>query len=122
MMDAQPGQKTNQELLLKTAYECRGRIIQLVTEMEVMIDKYIAEYFIEDEDKQMELISLVIASNVGLKAKNLIFEYLLHQKKDNKPEDIKVLIKQIDAIVIQRNVFAHWPVNISKESEDLFFS
>ena len=70
---------TNQELLLKTAYECRGKIIQLVTEMEVMIDKFIAEYFIKDEDKQTELINLIISSQIGLLAKKSIFEYLLYQ-------------------------------------------
>ncbi|MEP6749401.1 MAG: hypothetical protein ABJB86_16820 [Bacteroidota bacterium] len=109
-----------QEALLESAYASRGRIIQLATEMEAMIDLIISKYFTEDTIKQEELIMTVLSPCVGLGKKSGLLEFVLSKKTENSKPDIDMLIGQIEKIVAQRNIFAHWPLDFSKAALQLF--
>ena len=111
---------TTMDAVLEATYASRGRILQLTIEMETLIDIYISEYFVHDEDKQRELTMLILSPKVNLAAKTEILSYLLAKNPDNKASDIKILTENITTIIAERNIFAHWPVDFSKPALQLY--
>lgn len=98
--------------ILKVAYDSRGKIIQTVTEIERMIDYYIASKFLTDEDKIIELI-ITIISPLTLANKIEILSLLI--EKYDKPflDSHLGFMALLTRIREERNRFAHWPLEFS---------
>lgn len=101
----------------------RGQIIHICTELETIIDIYIAKHFLprqEDDNKVQELVCLILAPRVTWENKRQVFTCLVdvynpdfRKKNSQYPTDFDLMIQT-------RNNFAHYPFDNSKDANEKY--
>ena len=107
-----------EELIAKTSYDVRGRILQKMVELEIIFDTYVASHFSGDNnDKFQEFISLMM-SGTPLFRKWAIMYYLLsvHNKEFLLKNKEVITNKKLQDIIEIRNLFAHFPIDFSEDA------
>lgn len=106
----------------EAALRQRGLIITGAVTLESSINLFLAIHFCGESDIAIELIETVFATRkYTFDSKRDTFQAILNKepKRYNVP-DIKELCKKIKSIGEKRNMFAHWPLDNSKECLLLF--
>jgi tRNA G18 (ribose-2'-O)-methylase SpoU len=100
----------------KIAFLRRGSIINEAILLERQIDTYISKHFCKDEEKQKELMELIICTDrITFSSKHQVLKVLLEKYN---PEFLKVnenILKDITTIIEHRNIFAHYWLVTSDE-------
>ena len=96
----------------------RGTVLTACINLELIMDIYIAEQFCDSKDDVNELCSLIITPRVPWREKLEIFKVLISKNSENFKIKNTNFYKDILNIIDHRNVFAHFPANISKAGLD----
>jgi hypothetical protein len=128
--------------MMATASKYRGDILNEVSLLEYAIDRYICDYFVGDSLQKNEDMKVAILGNnrMTLDGKKQVFEYLANKydsswtknyksirsvKNTNskKPPKRHTLNSDLQFIISERNVIAHYIIDSSKDvleqSEDV---
>jgi hypothetical protein len=106
----------SKELIMQNVYATRGRIIQLTIQIETSIDIYISNHFTTDEEKNTELICLILAPRVNFEGKVQVFSYLVDKYHPEFKKEHKGYLKELIDIGEKRNIYAHYPIELSTQS------
>lgn len=98
----------------------RGRFIESCIQLETMMDAYIAQHFCDTNEKVSELAYLVLAPRVSWREKLEIFKVLITKYNKKFEEEYGDFFKDITHIIEHRNVFAHFPADITPDGFKLF--
>ncbi|MCO5945343.1 hypothetical protein [Mucilaginibacter flavidus] len=100
--------KQKLEALIQLSIKYRGEILHDSIQIEKEVDTFLANYFINDVEKQIELLELIL-DRLTFDAKLAIFDTMLkklhpgiYEKKFSK------LISELRILKDQRNMFAHY--------------
>jgi len=108
-----------QTQIIESAQALRGKVIQKMIEMDIRIDIIIGNYFTANEEKHREL-TLVVFGSINTSAKIPILEYVLSRDETNEKASMSQLLNNMRKVIEERNVLAHWPVNITEEGQNAF--
>jgi hypothetical protein len=106
------------DLLESTAMLFRGSVIQRACELELVIDLYIAQYFTKDNQKIINYLQL-ISPRLTFDSKREIFNFLIKKYNPEFEEQFKYHA-DLDKIIKQRNIFAHYVIDKSEFSIKAF--
>ncbi|MDQ3843634.1 MAG: hypothetical protein M3342_06415, partial [Bacteroidota bacterium] len=109
-----------QKTILKHICEARGRIIHHAIEVEYLISMYIAQHFTKDEVKAEELIAMILLPRMTFENKLQIFEQLILKYNHEFKTAFPSFRNDINEIIEERNIFAHYPTDFSKEAIEEF--
>lgn len=100
---------------LDHAHDVRGRIINSIAEMEQSIDRYIAGYFCNNNEKRNELIDVIISTkHLTFQSKAEILQHLLEKNGHvTKSEGKKLYGHLVNTIASKRNILAHCSLHSS---------
>jgi len=98
----------------------RGRFIESCIQLETMMDAYIAQYFCDTNEKVSELVYIVLAPRVSWREKLEIFKVLITRYNKKFVDDYGDFYTDILHIIEHRNVFAHFPADITPDGFKLF--
>lgn len=106
--------------LLNRAATLRGGILNGVILLERIIDSYLAAYFTADEVKRGELMSMLFAASNGMpmKQKTVLFKKLLKKNEETFFKENSEFFKDIDYVIEQRNIFAHYLIETGQSAID----
>jgi hypothetical protein len=107
---------TTVDAILAATFDIRGRVLQRAIEIETLLDIYISEYFTKEKVKNAELINLLLAPRINFDNKVQIFTYLVDEYAPDFRKAYPKFTTEFKHIIEERNVFAHYPVDFSKES------
>lgn len=103
--------------LIHKAWIARGSVINETALLELHIQQIIAEYFCNTQEKQIELVNVILGTEkITFNSKKEILKYIIEKKY---PEFIKKNPKwnnDLTEIMQQRNIFAHFALDTRKES------
>jgi hypothetical protein len=111
---------SDQEIISQCAFDIRGRILQLAIEFEKIMEIYIAEHFTNDLSKIQELIVLILAPRMTLSQKREVFYYLVETHNKEFFDKNSVVMGKLNDLVVERNIFAHWPVDFGPEAINIY--
>lgn len=98
----------------------RGTIITACINLEIIIDLYISERFADTNEKINELSSLIITPRVTLREKLNVLKILMKKYHPKFAKDKKEVFSNINNIIEHRNVFAHYPINLSEKAIEIY--
>jgi hypothetical protein len=98
----------------------RGHIMQRCIEVENTIDLFIATYFARQAPKQDEMLGLILGPRMTFNNKREVFVYLLENYYTDFIVSHPDLISDTLMIVEERNIFAHYPIDVSNEAKEKF--
>jgi len=110
---------TQEERIYDAVYNIRGRVIQWAVQIESIIDLYIAESFISDENKIIEFVSL-FGSRIPFMEKLNIFRHIVDTSRPDFGQAIPNYFNDLKGINEFRNIVAHLPVPFSQNEMDDF--
>ena len=108
-----------QERMIKSACLSRGRVVHLVTFTEAMIDYYIAKQFVSGNDN-IGRLKVLLLGEINLGKKSQLFMYFVEKNKAVPEKRLGKLTKDIEGVLNERNLFAHFPLLMSKDAKDTF--
>lgn len=98
----------------------RGAMIQACTDLESVMDLYLAEHFCESEQKIEEFACLILVPRVPWREKLEIMAVIIEQHNKRFWSEHKEFKKEIIKIIEHRNVFAHLPANLTEAGSNLY--
>lgn len=109
-------------ILKSESAKFRGQVLETTVILEWIMDSYIAFYFVDkkNESKVEEIITLILAPRVTYNAKCEIFAHIVDIKHPQFKVANPKYVKDLQNIAEHRNVFAHYPMQISEESIEKF--
>jgi hypothetical protein len=107
--------KEIEPLIIEASRLSRGTIIQMMTEVEIMIDVYVAELFTKDPDKIEQLICNTFA-RITLENKRQMFCFYVDRYNPEFKSSHPKYAKDLKDIIEKRNKYAHNPVDFSNEA------
>jgi hypothetical protein len=113
-------EKLNKKSYPKLVNLIRGTIINACINLEIIIDLYISERFADTDEKINELSSLIITPRVTWGEKLNVLKLLMKKYHPKFAEDKKEIFSNIKNIIEHRNVFAHYPINLSEKAIDIY--
>lgn len=102
--------------LQKAAISCRGHVLQRCVELEMLIDIYIGKHFTKDNTLLEELVTLIIAPRVTFDNKLQVLKVLIDKYDSDFKSKKPRFSKELKEIIENRNIFAHYPVDLSNSS------
>jgi viroplasmin and RNaseH domain-containing protein len=108
------------EILVRVS-NIRGALINRVVTLEMLMNIFLVKYYCDSKDKEQDLLETVFATNKITydNKRDTIFALL---KKDRFANFAfkKELCDKLQEIGVDRNVFAHYVINISDDGMELF--
>ena len=99
------------------AYYIRGFVINQTIALERLIDIYIAKHFSNDEEKQHQLIQMILSTKrIDFEAKRQILKFIIENYDSNFQEQFPEIATHLKKIGEARNVFAHQILDTGKEA------
>ena len=98
----------------------RGNFLHRVIELETFIDAYIAQHFASDDTKLEEIFCLMLSPRISLENKKQVFVYLVDKYNPEFKREHKKYSSILTKIIEWRNVFAHYPIDITDEAVKTF--
>lgn len=92
---------------------CRGHVMQRCVELEMLIDIYIGKYFTNERKKLEELVTLIIAPRMTFDSKIQVLKVLIDDNESGFKTKYPNFNKHLKEIIENRNIFAHYPVDLS---------
>ena len=102
-----------------TANLVRGTMMHLAVNVEKVVDYYISSKYCEEENKRIELILFVINKHTFAN-KIEIFGELISEYDIDFINKNPTILSDLDLLRIERNKFAHWPLQYTEESREIF--
>lgn len=98
----------------------RGIIISAAIEIELLIDVYVTEHFAKSGELNTELYCLILAPRVSAMEKMEVFKYLVNKYSQSFIKSNPINFNEIANLYSERNIFAHYPVDLSDVAKKLF--
>ena len=98
----------------------RGEVLQLAIEIEALLVGYIAKYFVDDEERQIELGNLVLTPRLPFEEKYQVFLFLVNLNTPEFKKAAPEYPQQLKDIIQYRNIFAHNPIGFEPDTETAF--
>lgn len=99
------------------AYISRGSIINETALLEMHMNQIIAEYFCNNNDKQIELINVILGTEkISFFNLKETLRYVIKEKYPDYDKENKGWNGDIEKIMRERNIFAHHALDIRDES------
>ena len=100
--------------------ELRGKVLQSCIDLEMTMDTYIAEHFCETNSKVYEMATLVLAPRIAWREKLAIFWVLIEKYNEAFKNEYPDFSKDVVNAIEHRNIFAHFPADITANGYKLF--
>ncbi len=114
MNEFNPGLSKELRAYIDEAHARRGKFINAMINLELLIDKYISDYFCPDKFKADQLKKLILYSpKTGLSEKLDILKIIMKNEKDFKNQ-YPNFFAELRTIIKHRNTFAHTMLDITK--------
>lgn len=95
----------------------RGKVIGKAIFIEKLIDKWLAKYFCNNEDRSSDLYNLILCHDrLGFEAKRQVFCYIVENKCPIFFKLHPTLNKDLAYIIEQRNVLAHYLIDTTEDA------
>jgi len=99
----------------------RGKIINQAALLESVMDIYISRHFSKEPIRQLEMIELILSSSrITFENKRQVFKFLVDKYEPEFAKRNKSYANDLDTLNRQRNIFAHYPLNVAIEANELF--
>ena len=100
--------KQKLDALIELSIKYRGEILHHSIQIEKDVDTYLANYFIHDVEKQIELLELIL-DRLTFDAKLAILDVMLRKRHPGiYDKKFSKLISELRILKDQRNMFAHY--------------
>ncbi len=103
------------------ASQIRGVLINHIILLERLMDSYISKYFCQTEEKATELMDLIISTKrITFESKAQVFKTILDKVLPERKNDNQKLAKDFQFIAGERNMLAHYFLDITQPSVDRY--
>jgi hypothetical protein len=113
--------KNTIEQIQIASYNYRGQIINDLIYLERLIDEAIARHLCVDNDRQTELMELILCNErIGFSNKVQVFEYIFKKHKSDFVSNNPKIFSDIKKLIEERNIIAHYLLDTSENGKAMF--